>query len=242
MRVWLFCICRNERLIMPYFLRHYEPWVTKLIFYDDQSDDGTREIINDCPKAELRDWPGTHGIVDDEFMSFANQKWKEARGKTDWVCWVDADEFLYHPHMLPLLEAYFKDGVEVPKIDGYTMVSDRFPTTDGQIYDEIRTGLHSSEWSKSSIFRVNMHWNVGRHSLNLSQFNPVRSASADIKLLHYRCLGMDYLRWRHERNWARVPDRCKELNYGRNCEPGHAGSYGADWFEKIDLSKLQNVI
>lgn len=225
---------------MPYFLRHYVPWVEKLIFYDDQSDDGTRELIHECPKAELRDWPGTPGIVDDEFMSFANEKWKEARGKAEWVIWVDADEFLYHPHMLELLAAYLKDGVEIPMVQGYTMVSDKFPTTDGQIYDEVRTGMPSLEWSKAAIFRGNMRWNIGRHSFNIS--HPKQSENADIKLLHYRCLGMDYLHWRHERNWDRVPDRCKALNYGRNCEPGHTGSYGADWFGQIDTSKLENVI
>lgn len=242
MRVWLFCILRNECRILPYFLRHYVPWVEKLIFYDDQSDDGTRKLISSCPSAELRDWNGTHGIVDDEFMSFANEQWKEARGKADWVAWVDADEILFHPNITEVLSRYLQDGVEVPKVDGYTMFSDHFPTTTGQIYEEIRTGLPDTAWSKSAIFRVNIHWNVGRHSLNLDQFNPVRSETSEIKLLHYRCLGMDYLRWRHQRNWARVPDRCKALNYGRNCEPGHAGSYGADWFSQFDPKQLPNVI
>lgn len=242
MRVWLFCILRNEAKILPYFLRHYVPWVEKLIFYDDQSDDGTRDIIEACPKAELRDWPGTHGICDDEFMHFSNTQWKEARGHADWVCWLDADEFLYHPRILRLLALYLVDGVEVPNVAGYTMISDRFPTTSGQIYEEIRTGLPDLAWSKSAIFRVNMHWNVGRHSLNLSRFHPIMSKTAEIKLLHYRCLGMDYLRWRHARNWERVPERCKSLNYGRNCEPGHTGFYGEEWFEKIDPKTLQNVI
>jgi len=242
MTVWLYTICRNERLLMPYFIRHYAEWVDKLIFYDDQSDDGTREIIADCPKADLRDWPGTHGLADDEFHKFDNEQWKEARGHADWIVRVDADEFLYYPRMLRLLALYLQTGVEVPKVAGYTMVSDRFPTTDGQIYDEIQTGMPSLEWSKSAIFRVNMQWNVGRHSMNLHRFNPKQSETADIKLLHYRCLGMDYLRWRHERNWDRVPDRCKALNYGRNCDPNHAGDYGTAWFEKIDPKCLGKVI
>jgi hypothetical protein len=53
---------------------------------------------------------------------------------------------------------------------------------------------------------------------------------------------MDYLRWRHNRNWERVPPRCRELNYGRNCEPGHDGHHGVDWFEKLDPNKLEIVI
>lgn len=242
MNVWLFCICRNERLMLPYFLRHYEPWVSKLIFYDDQSDDGTRELIKECSKAELRDWPGTHGIVDHEFTEFANEQWKEARGHADWVVWADADEIVYHPDILSLLSKYLRSGVEVPMVNGFTMVSDSFPTTTGQIYDEIKTGIEDICWSKNAIFRVNMFWNVGRHSIDLGRFRPKMSPTAEIKLLHYRCLGMDYLRWRHERNWSRVPENCRKLNYGRNCEPGHAGHHGVDWFEKLDRSKLENVI
>ena len=42
MTIWLYCICRNEARLMPYLLRHYETFVDKLIFYNDQSDDGTR--------------------------------------------------------------------------------------------------------------------------------------------------------------------------------------------------------
>jgi glycosyltransferase involved in cell wall biosynthesis len=242
MTVWLFAICRNESKILPYFLRHYVPWVDKLIFYDDQSDDGTRELIKECPKAELRDWTGSHGIVDDEFTSFANEQWKEARGHADWVIWVDLDEFLYCPNISQVLQRYLKEGVSIPRIHGYTMVSQKFPTTAGQIYDEIKTGWRDVAWDKSAIFRENMIWNTGRHSIHYGKFRPKHSTQADIKLLHYRCLGMDYLRWRHNRNWERVPTRCRELNYGRNCEPGHDGHHGVDWFEKLDPNKLEIVI
>jgi len=164
MRIWLYCICRNESKLMPYFLRHYASWVDQLIFYDDQSTDGTREMIAACPKAVLRDWPGEHGIVDDQFLDFANQQWMEAIGKSEWVIWVDADEFLYHPNILSLLDGYLSEGVELPQVQGYLMISDHFPTTTGQIYDEIRTGIPDDIWSKQAIFRGNMKWNMGRHS------------------------------------------------------------------------------
>lgn len=240
--VWLYCILRNEAKIIGYFLRHYTPWVSKLIFYDDKSDDGTREIIRACPKAELRDWEGTPGIVDDEFLEFANEQWKEARGKTDWVAWVDADEFLYHPNIDGVLRRYWAQDVEVPQIEGFTMVSDHFPTTEGQIYDEIKTGFRDGVWDKKAIFRVHMHWNVGRHSINFNYFNPKSSPEAEIKLLHYRCLGMDYLRWRHQRNWERVPERCRRQNLGTNTMPGFRGHHSVEWFEEIDPKKLSNVI
>ena len=164
MTAWLYCICRNEARLLPYLLRHYTTFVDKLIFYDDQSDDGTRDLIRACPSAELRDWPGSHGIVDDEFLNFANEQWKEARGKAEWVIWIDADEFIYHPDIKNVLDRYLKEGVDLPQILGYTMVSDHFPTTSGQIYDEIKTGFYDDVWSKPAIFRSNMRWNMGRHN------------------------------------------------------------------------------
>jgi len=242
MKVWLYCICRDEIKILPYFLRHYVPWVEKLIFYDDKSEDGTREMISGCAQAELRDWPGSPGIVDDEFLEFANEQWKEARGKADWVIWVDTDEFIYHPNIMGVLRRYWVQDVEVPQVEGFTMVSDHFPTTDGQIYDEIRTGFRDGVWDKHAIFRVHMYWNMGRHSINFDKFNPKSSPEAELKLLHYRCLGMDYLRWRHQRNWDRVPERCRKQNLGTNCYPRHTGHHSVEWFEEMSKKKWTNVI
>jgi len=227
---------------MPYFLRHYAPWVTKFIFYDDLSDDGTREIIRSCHTAEIRDWPGSSGINDDQFLEFANEQWKEARGKADWVIWVDADEFLYHPAIKEVLLRYLHEDIDVPQIQGFTMVSKAFPTAPGQIYDEVRTGFPDGIWSKPAIFRKHMHWTMGRHGPDYSLFNPKSSAHAEIKLLHYRALGVDYLRWRHARNWARVPERCRRLNLGTNTAPDAVGHHTVNWFIEQIEKDWPNVI
>lgn len=242
MKIWLYAIIRNEERLMPYFLRHYSPWVDRLIFYDDESTDNTRQIIATCPKAYYRPWPGSHGIVDDEFLDFSNNQWREAFGHADWIVWVDADEFLYHPDIVGILERYIQEGVEIPMIQGYTMVSDHFPTTPGQIYDEVRTGFKDDIWSKQAIFRSNMKWNMGRHSYDYVAIKLKKSSAYDLKLLHYRCLGMDYLRWRHARNWDRVPERCRQKNLGTNCEPNYVGHHGVKWFEEVSKQQLPNVI
>lgn len=242
MKVWLFCICRNERRIMPFFLRHYASWVEKMIFWDDKSDDGTRELIAECPKAELRDWPGHHGIDDVQFLDFANERWKEACGQADWVCWVDADEFVYHPNILSVLHRYWIQDVEVPQVEGYTMVSDRFPTTESQIYDEIKTGFRDGFWDKHPIFRVHMHWTVGRHSIDTSRFQPKSSMEPEIKLLHYRALGLEYVKWRHNRNWNRVPDYCRAMNMGDNTNPEYTGHHSVDWFADRIAEKHPEII
>jgi hypothetical protein len=232
MRVWLYCICRNEERLMPYFLRHYAPWVERLTFFDGNSTDSTREIIAGYPNAIVENWPGEDALVDDVFMDFANERWKDARCHADYVIWVDADEFLYHPDMIGLLQRYLAEGVNIPQVRGFTMVSRSFPTTSGQIYDEVRTGFPDCAWDKKAIFRENMIWNVGRHSINHPALTIRSSSSVDIKLLHYRALGVDYVRDRHKRNWDRVPERCRRLNLGTNCAPEYTGHHSVVWFEE----------
>jgi hypothetical protein len=218
---------------MPYFLKHYAPFVTKFIFFDEFSDDGTRDIIRSCHTAELRDWEHSSGIQDDKFLEFANEKWKEARGHADWVIWVDADEFLYHPAITDVLRRYLADDIEVPQIQGYTMVSKAFPTAPGQIYDEVRCGFPDDIWGKPAVFRKHMQWTVGRHGVDYHQFKPKNSAHPELKLLHYRALGVDYVRWRHFRNWQRVPERCRRLNLGANTNPEYVGHHSLAWFEEM---------
>ena len=98
--------------------------------------------------------------------------WKEARCNAEWVIYVDADEFLYHEDMLTLLRSYLADGVEVPQIRGYTMFSREFPTTTGQIYDQVKAGVPDDVWNKPAIFRRFMHWTMGRHGLDFTKFSP----------------------------------------------------------------------
>ena len=179
---------------------------------------------------------------DDKFLEFANEAWKEARGKADWIVFVDADEFLFHPAIKEVLRRYLADDVEVPQIQGYTMVSKSFPTTNGQIYDEVRTGFPDGIWSKPAIFRKHMWWTVGRHGPDYAQFNPRSSEHAEIKLLHYRGLGADYVRWRHARNWARVPERCRALNLGTNTAPDAVGHHTVGWFEEVISKDWPDVI
>lgn len=228
---------------MPYLLRHYGPWVDKLIFYDGHSSDGTREMIQACPQAELRLWHGRDELADDEFQLTYNSVWKEARGVADWIIWIDADEFLFHPFMRNVLLHYLETGVTVVQTDGYTMVSDTPPNGAGQIYAEIRCGFADDCWSKCAIFspQIEMRFHPGRHAIDVNHFQPVLSPP-EIKLLHYRALGLDYVRARHSRNWARVPTRCRESHWGVNCEPGHEGHHGVAWFETMLKKEWPEVI
>lgn len=242
MIVWLYCILRNEEKILPYLLRHYSPWVDKMIFYDGWSTDNTKQIICSNPKAILREWRGSDALDDMEFLNFSNEQWKEAIGHVDWILWIDADEFVYHPEILTVLERYLKEGVTVPLIEGFTMVSEKFPTTEGQIYDEVKTGFPDSAWGKPAIFREDIHFGMGRHSIDTNRCKPRFSATAEIKMLHYRALGFDYLKERHLRNWSRVPQHCRDNSLGTNTSPDYFEHHSISWFEEWIKKPWPNVI
>jgi len=54
MRVHVYTICWNESRVIDYFLRHYEPIAERIVVYDEDSTDDTREILTAHRNVELR--------------------------------------------------------------------------------------------------------------------------------------------------------------------------------------------
>jgi len=134
MTVWLYTVCRNEELLMPYFLRHYSKFVDRIIVYDANSTDRTREIVSQQPQVELRRFDYCEKFDDVAFVEFTSKQYLEARGRADWVIWVDADEFLFHNNITALLNSYLERGITLPLTQGYSMVSKEPPRGNLQIY------------------------------------------------------------------------------------------------------------
>ena len=139
MKVRVYSLCWNEERFLPYFLRHYCPFVEKIAIYDNLSEDKSVEIIKSFPNTEVRPYSTQGQLRDDAFLYIKNQTWKESRGQADWVIIVDTDELLWHPDLLSYLEECKQKGVTIPVPMGYEMISDAFPSTDGQVYEEIKT-------------------------------------------------------------------------------------------------------
>lgn len=53
-RVHLYTVSWNEQAMLGYFFRHYDRFVDRYVFYDDGSDDGTRERLDAHPRVEVR--------------------------------------------------------------------------------------------------------------------------------------------------------------------------------------------
>ncbi len=152
MKVAVFAVMHNEAAMLPYWLRHYLPLADRVTIFDDHSDDGTPEMAAAFGCA-VRPCPGA-GLDDQEFVDFAAATYPEVRGEFDWCLWVDADEFIYHPDLRGRLAQYQAEGVALPHVAGYAMFANAFPTTAGQIYDEVKVGARAPFYDKPVVFEA----------------------------------------------------------------------------------------
>lgn len=240
MSIWVYTIVRDEALMIKYWLRHYKTFCDRIIVYDEDSEDGTQDIVL-AEGSELRRYPG-NGYMDDLLMaSFASQQYKEARGSADWVIWVDADEFIYHENIRNHLDELKDSRVIIPRVIGYNMFSDSPPRGSGQIYEEIRHGIPSDAYSKIAVVNPNIElvWGTGKHFAH-SEFGshtqlydyPINGPEP-LKLLHYRWLGEQWHLRRNARNYGRLNDENKSRLHGMEVYPEHDGMmYSPSWYRK----------
>jgi glycosyltransferase involved in cell wall biosynthesis len=125
----LVVVARNEMKFLPSFLAHYRKLgVSRFIFVDDRSDDGSREYLADQADVDVWTSPlrysearcGSGGIL-----------WREAAvaryGRNRWYLHVDSDEYLVYPgddsrslrDVVSLLEAKGVKRLAAPMIDMY---------------------------------------------------------------------------------------------------------------------------
>jgi glycosyltransferase involved in cell wall biosynthesis len=208
----------NEEALLPYWLRYYETFVDRIFVWDDGSTDSTLEILNKHPKVTILPKKETscekcnhvmlNGYSNDHYWihNLFPQYEQYSTGVSDWVIVADADEFIYHPNIREILENPKVQRRKVILCQGFNMVSDKLPITNGQIYEEIKMGIPDKEESKWTIHSSNIdgfQFRIGRHGppIDFQKYRGDRATG--IKLLHYRFLGEEYTESRDKKNFER---------------------------------------
>ena len=112
MVVHLYTVSLNEMRMLGFLFRHYEPWVSRFVIFDDHSNDGTAEFLRSKPNVDLR--AREYSNPDSLVLSgkeIRDHCWKESRGAADWVIVVDIAEHLHHPAIDAHLEDCKRHGV-----------------------------------------------------------------------------------------------------------------------------------
>jgi glycosyltransferase involved in cell wall biosynthesis len=223
MIIKVFTICWNEEKILPYFLRHYEQFADKIVVFDNYSDDNSPSIVKNHPKAELRFFDTNGKAREDKEIKVKSNGWKKHKKGADWVIVVDTDEFLYHPKLVDYLKSCKRRGITMPIPTGYNMVGDHFPTTKGQIYDEVTHGIKEKKFDKYAVFDPHhideINYGPGCHPAKRRIYQPTgtieKEKNTDLKLLHYKFLGLDWIKHRYEALAERKSKRDLNCGYGK---------------------------
>ncbi len=240
MNIDVYSIQRNESKILPYFLRHYSTFARHIFIFDDNSTDGSRDIIRSYYPNTSTLTPRFHGVNDPYFRdTYQTAYWYYSSNDDTWVICVDGDEFVYHPNLISVLSDAQQKGIKLIHCEGYNMFADSFPTTSGQIYDEVKFGVRDPWYNKPIIVdsKTNVSWALGRHSLNKKMPVPF---SLGIKLLHYHYLGPEYCRDRLDSTYLRFPTEELKERHGKHVT-GETYLHSMQWYED-NKSKAVQVI
>ena len=229
--IYTYIFCWNEERILPFTLDHYEQFSDRIFLLDNYSTDKSVEIANKYDKVTVIPFSCQEEDTYDEYES-ANLRstiYKDetygfnATDKADWAILVDADEFIYHPDIEVILKGYKEQGVGVPRIAGYDMYAKEFPKykKGTLITQKVKLGRESLTECKPVIIdpdNVDVKFSVGAHFHSQATGRVLPSMYPDIKLLHYKNLGKEY-----------VTNRYKQLSKRSSCT-NKENKFGEHWY------------
>jgi len=248
MKIHAHIIARDDATIFPYTARHYTGFCDRVVLHDFSSTDGTLDIAKQFG-VEVVNEGNPEKFDDRDNTRVKNECWLGT--DADWVMVVDADELIYFPcGVQNTLDAYIRQGVAVAKPHGFEMLHTAWPTTTGQIYDEVKYGARLVDYDKPVLFTPRLvekiQFSEGAHVCNgilLKNGNrtptPTAYTEPPADLLHFHHVGpIEWIASRYDIRTARHSEANTRNHWG-NQKPGmeHA-------LEKRSLimSRLERVV
>lgn len=215
-----YLIAWNEADTIRFTIKHYQEF-SKVILYDNFSDDNTRDIAEEMG-CEVRFFGRAGELNDAEYLKVKNRAWKGS--KADLVIMVDADEILEEP----------KEDATIFKTRGFNIYSYDFPK---ESWHEIKRGHWDDNYSKLVCFSPKLqdiNYTYGAHTADPK--GELRWSQKPLTLFHYRAIGGP------ERMVARHAQYRKRMSY-INKKLGLGSHYNYDderrireWKEAYDKS------
>lgn len=229
MKIHAHIIARNNATIFPYTARHYTSFCDRVFLHDFGSDDGTLDIAKQYG-IEIVNEGNPDKFDDRDNTRVKNECWLGT--DADWVMVMDADELMYFPGgAQEALAAYTKQGLAVVKPHGFEMLHKTWPTTTGQIYDEVKYGARLVDYDKPVLFTPRLvekiQFSEGAHVCNSilmkngSQMStPSAYADPPVYLLHCHHVGpIEWIAGRYDIRTARHSEANTRNHWG-NQKPG----------------------
>lgn len=158
-----FTTLRNERARLPYFLKYYRRLgVDHFLMVDNDSDDGSREYLQDQPDVSL--WT-------------TKKSYKRARFGVDWLNWlqrkhghnhwclvVDVDEFFIYPFCDTRTIGALTDWLDASSIKSFgAMLVDMYPRgpISAQPYREGQDPFEIAAWFDSGNYTIRKNKRFG---------------------------------------------------------------------------------
>lgn len=218
MRIHLHTVCWNDRPMLDFFFRHYDPWVEHYWIHDDNSTDGSRAYLekrsNVTVETLVRTDPDSWVL---SAKHIYDTSWKRSRAAADWVVVPNIDEHLFHADMPGYLERMHAQGVGAIPSLGYQMITTTWPEPGALLWRDYPHGAPWAQMSKMQIFSPalvrEVSFSPGRHQVSFQ--GDVRLPPADEVLnLHYKYLGYEQVAARHAAQAGGLRRKDVEANWG----------------------------
>lgn len=205
MNIVVYTFCYNELDILPFVVDYWKRFASKVVVYDNQSSDGSREFLSKLDFVELRTYDTNNQLDDIQLKNLKNEVWKESRGKVDFVNVCDLDECLFIPD-LEFLNKARNDGISVITPKTFNLIDPEFPKYDGQLMhlktpryyietwdDRDRPELYGQIKQKTLLFDPtlveNSNYKIGCYRSNFQHFGK-SIITNEVKCLHLHDVGL----------------------------------------------------